>query len=449
MLSLSKMERLFYYIRTFGCQMNERDSERIAALLEGMGYSPADDDNADIVVINTCSVREKPEHKVYSELGRYRAWKRRKRSAILAVAGCVAQQEGENLLKKVPHLDLVVGTRAIARLPELIENVWQGTRAVAVDMNTTIEKLFGDERPATNLVTAYVVAMTGCSNHCTYCIVPSVRGPAVSRPPSEIINEVKKLAQSGVKEITLLGQNVNAYGLDLKKSGFNDVPDFAQLLTMVSEVEGIERVRFVTSHPRDFSDATISVLAENPKICKYLHLPMQAGSDEILKKMGRGYSRSYYLDLTYKIREKVPDIALSSDFIVGFPGETEAHFEDTLEIIELVRYHQIYSFCYSERPSTPALKLEPKTDKEEKLRRLKILQEKQEAITSEWMEKMVGTTQKILIEGTSKTDDESSEGRTESNIPVHVRKKLEAGRIVTVRIKRALKHSLEGEMTDE
>lgn len=429
--------------------MNERDSERIAALLEEMGYSPAESEDSDIVVINTCSVREKPEHKVYSELGRYRSWKRKKRSAILAVAGCVAQQEGENLLKRVPYLDLVIGTRAIARLPELIENVWQGARAIAVEMNGTAQKLFGDERPIAGAVTAFVVAMTGCSNHCTYCIVPSVRGPAVSRSPRDIINEIRKLAQKGVKEVTLLGQNVNAYGMDLKKSGAGDVPNFPQLLCMVSEIEGIERVRFVTSHPRDFSDSLIAVLRENPKICKYLHLPMQAGSNEILKKMARGYTRSYYLELIAKIKEAVPHIALSSDFIVGFPGETERDFDETLEIIEQVRYHQMYSFCYSERPRTAALKLEPKISKEEKLRRLKILQERQEVITNGWMEKMVGTTQKILIEGKSKTDGESSEGRTESNIPVHVRQKLKAGKVVTVRIKRALKHSLEGEITNE
>jgi len=441
-----------YYVRTFGCQMNERDSERIAALLEAMGYIPGDE-RADVVIVNTCSVREKPEHKVYSELGRYGGLKRRRPGMILAVAGCVAQQEGETLLKRIPHLDLVMGARAIARLPQLISAAKNGERIVATEMNGGhAAGLFGAERPAPRSPTAFVVAMTGCSSRCTYCVVPNVRGPAVSRPKNEIIEEVASLAAAGVKEVTLLGQNVNAYGLDFRNDAVccatikdkNDAPDFAELLELVSAVPGIERVRFTTSHPKDLSDRLIRVMAENQKVCKYLHLPIQAGADRVLERMGRGYTRAQYLDLARRLREAVPEIALSSDFIVGFPGESDEEFRDTLDVIEQVRYHQIYSFCYSERPNTSAPRDEA-VEPQAKLERLHVLQAKQDQITREIMEAYVGGAQTILIEGASKTDRTRSTGRTQCNLPVHVGGIIEPGTLITVRITRALKHSLEGE----
>jgi len=426
--------------------MNERDSERMAALLEGMGYEPAESgEAADVVIVNTCSVREKPEHKVFSELGRYRGLKKKRAGMILAVAGCVAQQEGEKLLERVPHLDLVVGTRSIYLLPELVERVAGAKERVCATGMTaadTSDGLFGAERPRPASPTAFVVAMTGCSNFCTYCVVPRLRGPAVSRRPEDILDEVKTLAESGVREVTLLGQNVNIYGSDLPGGR----PDFPELLRKVSEVDGICRVRFVTSHPKDFSGRLVDEIAGNPAVCEYLHLPAQAGSDRVLQAMKRGYTRDEYLELVEKIRDRVPDIALSSDFIVGFPGEEEEDFRQTLDLIRTVRYHNIYSFRYSERPNTPASRMRKAVPPGVRAERLRALQALQDRITGEIMKGYEGKTVEVLTEGPAKRGVGLATGRTRSNQPVHVRGDLPAGKPVDVRITRALRHSLRGEV---
>ncbi len=433
-----------YYIRTFGCQMNERDSERMAALLEGMGYVASETGEvADVMIVNTCSVRAKPEHKVYSELGRYRKIKRRRENLVLVVAGCVAQQEGEEFLRRAPHLDIVLGTRVLSRLPDYIEAALEdGRRICDIGMkNITRGSLFGAERPRPDSPSAFVVAMTGCSNACSYCVVPRLRGPAVSRPTQEIIDEVRELAGAGVPEVTLIGQNVNIYGQDFHGAGC----DFPELLRMVSRVDGIKRVRFVTSHPKDFSDKLIEETAANPKVCEYLHLPVQAGSDKVLERMKRGYTRTKYLGLIDRIREAVPDVALSADFIVGFPGETEDDFQQTLDLVRQVRYHNIYSFCYSPRPHTAAERMKPDVPQEERARRLHVLQRLQDEITSEIMKSYEGISREVLLEGPSKTDPQRTTGRTRCNLPVHIPGVLSPGEVVTVSITRALRHSLEGE----
>lgn len=426
--------------------MNARDSERMAALLETMGYEPAaNGDDADVVVVNTCSVREKPEHKVYSELGRYADNKRYREDMVLVVAGCVAQQGAEELLRRVGHLDIVIGTRELWKLPQLVEEVLNtGKRFCATEMkDADLGRLFGAERPpVSGGPTAFVVAMTGCSNFCSYCVVPRLRGPAISRPRKDILDEVRELAAAGVREVTLLGQNVNIYGEEFGGAA----PDFPELLKEVSEVEGIVRVRFVTSHPKDFSDKLIREIADNSKICEYIHLPAQAGSNSVLEAMRRGYTVERYMELTEKIRAAIPDAALSSDFIVGFPGETEEDFEETLDLVRQVRYHNIYSFRYSVRPHTRAAKMSPAIPVEERARRLKKLQGIQNEITESIMKSYEGKAAEVLMEGPSKTDPNRTTGRTGSNLPVHVTGKFEPGRLVEIRITRALRHSLEGEV---
>lgn len=425
--------------------MNERDSERMAALLEGIGYIPSEpDDEADVVLINTCSVRAKPEHKVYSELGRYKEIKRRKKDMVLVVAGCVAQQEGTELLRHVPHLDIVLGTRSIYRLPELVAGVIKnGERACAVDMDASAQpNLFGAERSRPRSPTAFVVAMIGCSNWCAYCVVPRLRGPAISRPPEEILDEVRDLTGRGVREVTLLGQNVNIYGNDLRQAGL----DFPRLLKMVSEVDGIERVRFVTSHPREFSNRLIEEMATNRKVCEYLHLPAQAGSDKTLQLMNRGYTRDQYLNLVRRIRDAIPHIALTADFIVGFPGESEEDFRQTLDLVREARYHNIYSFRYSVRHGTAAEQMKPDVPIEKRAERLSMLQNLQDEITERIMKSYEGTLREVLLEGPSKTDPGRTTGRTRCNMPAHVPGVLSPGKVVTVRVTRALRHSLEGEV---
>ena len=435
------------YIKTFGCQMNVNDSEKMLWLLYP-DYEPTfKPEEADLIIINTCSVREKPQHKVYSEAGRYKTLKKKKPSLIIGITGCVAQQEGERLLEKLPYVDFVLGTQSFFKIKEVVEEIKKTHKRIVL---TELKENFNfplilPPTPSLFLrnskVSAFVTIMQGCDNFCTYCIVPFVRGREISRPPEDIITEVKHLVSQGVKEIVLLGQNVNSYGLKNP-----DYPNFAELLEMVSEVEGVERIRFTTSHPKDLSDELIEVIAKNPKVCKHIHLPLQAGSNRILKLMNRKYTKEEYLEKVEKLRNKIPEIALTTDIIVGFPGETREDFEQTLEMLEVVRYHEIFSFKYSDRPFTTALKMKNKIDEKEKETRLRELQDLQKKITQEIYESYVGKVVEVLVEGKSKKQETAYTGRTTTNVIVNF-PYFEGdltGKLVEVEIIETGKHSLKG-----
>ena len=340
-----------FHIITFGCQMNEHDSERMTGILEAQGCASASvAGDADMIILNTCSIREKAEQKFYSELGRLKKLKDERPGLKIAVAGCIAQQEGANILSRAPYVDLIFGPSDIARLSLIVDKSLSQPSPV---IDTTGDPEYHRKRlPATRVdkIKAWVSIMYGCDNFCTYCVVPYLRGRERSRPPEDIVVEVRELAQKGYKEVTLLGQNVNSYGKGLDRNA-----DFPSLLRMVNDIPGIERIRFVTSHPRDLSDGLIAAIRDLPKVCESLHLPVQSGSDRILASMNRKYTRDEYLDKIMKLRDAVPDITLTTDIIVGFPGETEQDFEMTVTLLEEVQYDGIFAFKYSKRPGTAAL----------------------------------------------------------------------------------------------
>ncbi len=435
------------YIKTFGCQMNENDTEKMYILLSDEYEPTLNPEEADLILINTCSVREKPQHKVYSEVGRYKSLKKKNPDLIIGITGCVAQQEGENLIKKLPYLDLVLGTQGFYFIREALKTYKKTKKPVVFTelkpdfkfpliLESEDNSLFKDRK-----VSAFVTIMQGCDNFCTYCIVPYVRGREISRPPEDILKEVETLVKKGVREIILLGQNVNSYGL--KEKNF---PNFPDLLNMVSEIEGVWRIRFTTSHPKDLSDKLIEVIATNPKVCKHIHLPLQAGSNKILKLMNRKYTKEYYLAKVEKLKSLVPEIAITTDLIVGFPGETEEDFKETLEMLEKVRYHEIFSFKYSDRPFTVAKKMENKIPEEEKERRLKEVHKVQAKITEEIYKSYVGKEVEVLVEGASKKNPDMLMGRTTTNVIVNFKApRLDLkGAIVKVLIDEAGKHSLKG-----
>src|SRR4030066_929676 len=366
------------YIETYGCQMNEHDTERILRLLEGVNYLETKNPReADFILINTCSVREKPEHKVYSALGRYK-WLKEERGTIIGVAGCVAQQEGDRLLDRVPYLDMVIGTHAIPMIPQLLQKKGVSGERVCetrFDQNGQYLKAVLPEKPLAK-VKSYVTIMQGCDHFCSFCIVPYVRGRERSRPSWEILKEIRHLAEMGVKEVFLLGQNVNGYG-----KGLEGEVDFPRLLDQINEIEGIERIRFTTSHPADLSDALIQDFSELEKLCEHIHLPFQSGSDRILKAMHRGYTRESYLERIGRLKEVCPPIAVTADVIVGFPGEEEEDFKETLDLMENVRFDDLYSFKYSPRKGTRAAQFEDKIEECVKQDRLSILQRFQKEIT--------------------------------------------------------------------
>lgn len=441
------MKRL--YIKTFGCQMNENDTEKVYQLLKD-SYEPADNpDEADLILINTCSVREKPEHKLYSEIGRFKELKLRRPEVIVGAMGCVAQQEGEKLFERFPYLDLVLGTQGFYRIQEALEEVSRRRKPVVFtelkeDFKIPLvlpEENSKDKTP--KRVKAFINIMQGCDNFCSYCIVPYVRGREISRPAEEILKEAEELVKKeGVREITLLGQNVNSYGK--KEKGY---PDFADLLERLSQIEGLLRIRFTTSHPKDLSEKLMEVMAKNPKVCKHIHLPLQAGSDRILKRMNRKYTREEYLKKVERLRSLCPEIAITSDIIVGFPGETEEDFCGTLEMLEEIRFHEIFSFKYSDRPFALATKFEDKILDEIKEERLKRVHEVQARITKEIYSSYVGKVVEVLVEGKSERDPLKLTGRTTTNIVVNFkapRTELK-GALVKVLIIEAGKHSLKGE----
>jgi len=434
-----------FYIRTFGCQMNERDSERMAGFLLDQGLMPAAcEAEADLILVNTCSIREKPEHKVYSALGRYSSLKQGRPQMVLAVTGCVAQQEGEKLLERVPGLDLVLGTQTLHRLPRLLEEAGRGRRVASTEwLEPEDPGLF--EIPASrpkNGVSALVTIMQGCDNYCAYCVVPHVRGRERSRPAEAVLAEVESLARAGVKEVTLLGQNVNAYGAR-NGAGLS----FPELLLRVADVPGIERVRFTTSHPRDLSDELIEAMASHPQVMEHIHLPVQSGSDRILRAMNRGYTRAHYLERVQALRRAMPQAGLTTDLIVGFPGESEQDFLATLALLEEVGYDEAYSFRFSLRPDTAAGTMSDQLPEAVKQDRLYRLQARQAEITEAKLQAQKGVVHEVLVEGRSKTDPTRETGRSRTNRPVHFQAGQDdrRGRIVSVRITQALKHSLVGE----
>jgi len=433
------------YIETYGCQMNEHDSERILRLLEASLYSETKEAReADLILINTCSVREKPEHKVYSALGRFKRLKEEK-GAIIGVAGCVAQQEGERLLNRVPYLDMVIGTHAIPLIPQLLERVEAyGERVCEIEFDQTGEYLKPPLLPRPLVkVKSYVTIMQGCDHFCSFCIVPYVRGRERSRPSREVLEEVGQLAELGVKEVCLLGQNVNGYG-----KGLEGELDFSTLLHRINEIEAIERIRFTTSHPADLSDSLINDFSELEKLCEHIHLPFQSGSDRILKAMHRGYTKASYLERIDRLKEVCPSIAITADVIVGFPGEEEEDFKETLNLMERVRFDDLFSFKYSPRKGTRAAQFQNRVEEKVKQEWLAILQQVQKEITFQKNLALEGKKQEVLVEGRSKQSDQDVTGRTRSNKIVNFPGDMNlVGKLVPVKIMKAFAHSLRGEMT--
>ena len=430
------------YIRTFGCQMNEYDSQKMADVLGDTGPIERTDDpgEADIILFNTCSVREKAQEKVFSDLGRIRELKRRRPEIVVGVGGCVASQEGEAIVARAPYVDIVFGPQTLHRIPALIDRR-RHTGKPQVDISfPEIEKF--DHLPPARVegATAFVSAMEGCSKYCSFCVVPYTRGEEVSRPFDDVLSEVAELATQGVREVTLLGQNVNAY-----RGGMTDgePADLALLIEYVAEIPGIERIRYTTSHPREFTPRLIDAHARIAKLVAHVHLPVQAGSDRVLAAMKRGYTTLEFKSIVRRLRAARPGVSISSDFIVGFPGETEADFTQTLRLVEEVGFDHSFSFVYSPRPGTPAADLADETpiaDKRERLHRLQALLERNAARISA---SMVGTSQRVLVDGPSRKDSAELAGRTENNRVVNFAGPTSLiGQLVEVRITQALPHSL-------
>ncbi|WP_448525242.1 tRNA (N6-isopentenyl adenosine(37)-C2)-methylthiotransferase MiaB [Parathermosynechococcus lividus] len=437
-----------YYITTFGCQMNKADSERMAGVLEAMGLEPvAEPDQADVLLYNTCTIRDNAEQKLYSYLGRQAKRKHQNPNLTLVVAGCVAQQEGEQLLRRVPEVDLVMGPQYANRLGELLEQVWSGSQVVATEPLHIVEDITKPRRDST--VTAWVNVIYGCNERCTYCVVPGVRGQEQSRTPAAIRAEIEELAAQGYREVTLLGQNIDAYGRDLP----GITPEgrrqhtFTDLLYYIHDVAGIERIRFATSHPRYFTERLIRACAELPKVCKHFHIPFQSGNNDILKAMGRGYTRERYLDIIDTIRRYMPDAAISADAIVGFPAETEAQFADTLDLVATVGFDQLNTAAYSPRPNTPAATWPdqvPEAVKEDRLQRLNHLVA---TVAADRSQRYLGRTEVVLVEGVNPKDPTQVYGRTDGNRLTYLRGEIEAlrGQLVSVQITEARAFSLSGE----
>jgi tRNA-2-methylthio-N6-dimethylallyladenosine synthase len=437
------------FIKTFGCQMNEYDSDKMADVLgasEGLVRTDTPDD-ADVILFNTCSVREKAQEKVFSDLGRLKELKRGKPDLVIGVGGCVASQEGEAIVKRAPHVDVVFGPQTLHRLPQLIQ-ARRASGAAQVDISfPEIEKF--DHLPPAKVEgpVAYVSIMEGCSKYCSYCVVPYTRGEEVSRRFEDVLTEVAGLAAQGVKEIMLLGQNVNAYR-GVMESG--EIADFALLLEYVADIPGIERLRFVTSHPKEFTQRLIDAYSKIPQLVNHLYLPVQHGSDRILQAMKRGYTGLEYKSIIRRIKAVRPDISISSDFIVGFPGESDADFEAMMKLVEDVGFDNSFSFIFSKRPGTPAANLEDDTPHEVKLARLQRLQARIDLNTRKTSAAMVGTVQRILVEGPSKKGQGELAGRTENNrvvnfVPGEPGETL-IGQLVDVRITESLDYTLRGDL---
>ncbi|CAM5787701.1 tRNA (N6-isopentenyl adenosine(37)-C2)-methylthiotransferase MiaB [Castellaniella caeni] len=435
------------YIRTFGCQMNEYDSEKMVDILratKGVELTDTPDD-ADIILFNTCSVREKAQEKVFSDLGRVQHLKQAKPDLVIGVGGCVASQEGEAIVRRAPYVDVVFGPQTLHRLPELIDRR-RATGRSQVDISFPLIEKFDALPPArVEGPTAFVSIMEGCSKYCSFCVVPYTRGAEVSRPFDDVLTEIADLADQGVREVTLLGQNVNAYRGPTGESG--EIADFAMLLDYVHDIPGIERIRYTTSHPKEMTARLIEAHGRLPKLVPFLHLPVQAGSDRILAAMKRGYTALEYKSIIRRLKAARPDITLSSDFIIGFPGETEEDFQKTMDLVRFVGFDQSFSFVYSKRPGTPAADLDDPTPHAEKLDRLHRLQTLINEQAAAYSQAMVGSVQRLLVEGPSKRDPADMKGRTENNRIVNFAGQPRLiGQMVDVRITEAMANTLRGEI---
>ena len=439
------------FIKTFGCQMNEYDTDKMHDVLRDKnGYVKTDDINeADVVLLNTCSIREKAQEKVFSDLGRIRKLKAKNPDLIIGVGGCVASQEGKNIVARAPYVDLVFGPQTLHRLPTLLaKRASTGKSQVDIEF-VEIEKFDHLPPPRVEKATAYVSIMEGCSKYCSFCIVPYTRGEEVSRPFDDVLTEIADLADQGVKEVNLLGQNVNGYMGTM--GGTSEIADFATLLETIAHIPGIERIRYTTSHPNDFSDRLIAAYEKVPQLVNHLHLPVQAGSDRILTAMKRNYTAAKYLDIIVRVRAIRPNLAMSSDFIIGFPGETDAEFEDTMRLIDQVKFDMSFSFIYSARPGTPAADLLDDTPYEVKHDRLQRLQSVINDHAKHISHSMVGTTEKVLVEGLSTRDPSELFGRVENNrivnfkVPTGTRSRL-IGQMIDVNITDVMGITLRGDV---
>ncbi|BAK56525.1 tRNA-i(6)A37 thiotransferase enzyme MiaB [Candidatus Arthromitus sp. SFB-mouse-Japan] len=442
-LQTNKKDKL-YFIETWGCQMNEEDSEKLSGMLISMGYSSCENRNdADIIIFNTCCVRENAELKVHGNLGQLKGLKKSKKDLIIAVCGCMMQQKGipQEISKKYPFVDIIFGTHNLHKFPEYLNRVLMNDERILeieAGSDEIIEGLTIDRKSS---LKAFVTIMYGCDNFCTYCIVPQVRGREKSRKSEDIINEIRELAKDGYKEITLLGQNVNSYG-----KGLEEDIDFPKLLKKVNEVDGIERIRYMTSHPKDFSDDLIEVMKNCDKVCSQLHLPVQSGSNRILRVMNRHYKKEEYLDKIKKIKSLIPDLAITTDIIVGFPGETEEDFEETLDLVREVRYDSAFMFLYSNRKFTGADMMPNQIPDEVKHKRFNRLVETVNQICAEINKTYEGKIVKVLVEGNSKNDETKLSGRTDNGKLVNfIGDKNSIGKIVDVKITNPKSFSLEGE----
>lgn len=406
-------EEKFYFTYTYGCQMNENDTERINGQLEDLGYKPAEKmEDADIVILNTCAVRQNAEEKVYGKIGEIKKMKDKNPHLLLGIAGCMAQENKGKLIERMPIIDFVIGPYHIHDLKDIIsrENA-RGGHVVKTERNPHSVKDYSELRSVRkSKIFAWIPIMQGCNKFCTYCIVPYVRGREISRTIDDICREIKGLAEEGYKEITLLGQNVNSYGLD-----FRNGTNFGDLIRAIDKIDGIERVRYMTSHPRDMTFDMVDAMAASPKVVRHMHLPVQHGSNEMLKQMNRGYTIEHFKELAAYVRQKMPDVALTTDLITGFPGETEEMHQETLKLLKEVRFDSAYTFIYSPRTGTPAARMENQIDDETKHRRLQELMDTQNEISLALNKEMEGKTYEIIIEGPSKQDESHWFGRTSTN----------------------------------
>ncbi|MBO9488938.1 tRNA (N6-isopentenyl adenosine(37)-C2)-methylthiotransferase MiaB [Endozoicomonas sp. G2_1] len=437
------------YIKTWGCQMNEYDSQKMAELLDSThGFELAEEaEDADVILLNTCSIREKAQEKVFHQLGRWKNLKNDNPDLVIGVGGCVASQEGDTIRQRAPYVDMVFGPQTLHRLPEMIQQV-TGDRSPVVDVSfPEIEKFDRLPEPKAEGPSAFVSIMEGCSKYCTFCVVPYTRGEEVSRPLDDVLYEIAQLAEQGVREVNLLGQNVNAYR---GESFDGSVCRFSELLRLIATIDGIDRIRYTTSHPVEFTDDIIEVYKDVPELVSHLHLPVQSGSDRILTQMKRGHTAIEYKSQIRRLRKARPDICMSSDFIVGFPGETDQDFEDTMDLIKAIDFDLSFSFIYSARPGTPAADLPDDISEETKKQRLQILQDRITQQALRIARQMLGSEQRILVEGPSKKNPMELRGRTENNrivnfvAPHHV-----IGQFVDVKITDVYANSLRGELVRE
>jgi len=436
------------FILTTGCQMNEYDSEKMADVLNASHELELTEvpEEADILLLNTCSIREKAQEKVFSLLGRWRKMKEKRPELIIGVGGCVASQEGAAIQKRAPYVDIVFGPQTLHRLPELLEKAKKGEKRIVDISFPEIEKFDALPEPRAEGPKAFVSVMEGCSKYCTFCVVPYTRGEEISRPVQGILDEITSLAEQGVREINLLGQNVNAFRGEMDDG---EIADFALLLHFVAAIEGIDRIRFTTSHPIEFTDELVDAFDAIPELVSHLHLPVQSGSDSVLAMMKRGHTRDEYIETMNKVKAARPGISLSSDFIIGFPGETDADFEDTMDLIEEIGFDFSYSFIYSPRPGTPASDLPDDTSVEVKKLRLKRLQTRLDEMTMAISNGMVDSVQTVLVEGVSKKNQLQVTGRTENNRVVNfIGHPRLAGQLVDVLITEALPNSLRGRVVE-